>query len=103
MLHLYALVCLPGYLGFSTLRSRVLQHRSFASRMIRYLESIIVHSVDLDIGDGPSELAFIPPSAKKAGTDNEFHSRLSIDSNAVAFKKQVHSSNHNATYGVLEV
>jgi hypothetical protein len=65
--------------------------------MIRYLETIIVHSIDLDLGGGSSEPAFIPPSAKGAEADDEFHSRLFIDSNAIACKKQVHSSNHNAT------
>ena len=97
MLHLHALVWLTGNLGFGTLRARVLQDKSFASRMIRYLESIIVHSIDLDLRDDPCEPVFIPPSAKGAEADDEFHSRLSIDSHAVACKKQVHSSNHNAT------
>ena len=97
MLHLHALVWLTGNLGFGTLRARVLRDKSFASRMIRYLESIIMHSIDLDLRDGPSELAFIPPSSKGAEADDEFHSRLYIDSNAIASKKQVHSSNHNAT------
>jgi hypothetical protein len=66
--------------------------------MIRYLQSIIVHGIDLDVHGGPNvEPAFIPPSIKGAEADDEFHSRLSTDSNAVACKKQVHSSNHNVT------
>lgn len=65
--------------------------------MIHYLESIIVHSIHLDLQNDPGEPAFLPPSAKGAEADDEFHSRLSIDGNAVACKKQIHSSNHNAT------
>ena len=65
--------------------------------MIRYLESTIVHSIDLDFENGSSEPAFIPPPTKGAESDVEFYSKLSIDSNAIACKKQVHSSNHNAT------
>ncbi|PVH69294.1 hypothetical protein DL98DRAFT_505961, partial [Cadophora sp. DSE1049] len=97
MLHLHALVWLTGNLAFSTLRDRVLQDKPFASRMIRYLESVIVHGIDLDVEGGPNEPAFVPPSTCTAETDDEFHSRLSADSNAIACKKQVHSSNHNAT------
>lgn len=51
--------------------------------MIKYLESNIMQSIDSP-DDGNPE------------TDDEFHVRLSIDSNNVAYKKQVHSSNHNA-------
>ncbi|KAH7305355.1 hypothetical protein BKA65DRAFT_415803 [Rhexocercosporidium sp. MPI-PUGE-AT-0058] len=39
----------------------------------------------------------MPPSTKVLETDAEFHVRLSTDSYAVASKKQLHSSNHNAT------
>jgi hypothetical protein len=97
MLHLHALVWLASNIEFSTLRNRILRDKPFASRMIRYLESIIVHSIDSDVEGVPNEPAFIPPSARTAETDDEFHSRLSADSNAIACKKQVHSSNHNAT------
>jgi hypothetical protein len=98
MLHLHALVGLTGNIEFGTLRDRVLRDDSFASKMIRYLESVIMHSICLDIPPGPNtEPACIPPSAKEEEADDEFHSRLSMDSNAIACKKQVHSSNHNAT------
>jgi len=43
------------------------------------------------------ELGVMPPSTESPETDDEFHARLCTDSNAVACKKQVHSSNHNAT------
>jgi hypothetical protein len=75
MLHFHALVWLTGNLGFSTLRTRVLRDKSFASRMIHYLESIIVHSIDLDLSESPSEAAFFP-AAKGAEADDEFRSRL---------------------------
>src|SRR6266516_7352760 len=98
MLHLHALVWVTGNLAFATLRGRLLQDKSFAYRMIRYLETVIVQSIDLDIDSRPNvEPGIVPPSAKNAETDHEFHVKLSIDSNAVACKKQVHSSNHNAT------
>ena len=97
ILHLHALVWLSGNLGFSTLRDRVLQDESFASRMIYYLESIIMYSIDLGLENDPSEPAFVPPSANGAETDDEFYSRLSVDSNAVSCKKQIYLSNHNGT------
>lgn len=97
MLHLHALVWLTGNLGFSTLRDRILRDDTFASRMIHYLESIIVHSIHLDLQNDPGEPAFLPPSAKGAEADDKFYPRLSIDGNAVACKKQIYSSNHNAT------
>jgi hypothetical protein len=98
MLHLHALVWLTGNLAFSTLRDRVLRDKAFASRMIRYLESVIVQSLDLDVDSNTNvEPGVMPPSTKVPETDDEFHVRLSNDSYAVASKKQVHSSNHNAT------
>jgi hypothetical protein len=65
--------------------------------MIRYLETVIVQGINLDVEGGPNEPPFIPPCTRGAETDDEFHSRLSTDSNAIACEKQVHSSNHNAT------
>jgi hypothetical protein len=52
------------------------------------LENIIVYSIDLDLKDNPCELTFIPPSAKGAEADDEFYSRLSIDSYTVACKNK---------------
>jgi hypothetical protein len=98
MLHLHALVWLTGNLEFSTLRDRVLRDGAFASRMIRYVESIIVQSLDLDVDSRTIvEPEVMPPSTKVRETDDEFHVRLSADNYAVASKKQLHSSNHNAT------
>lgn len=66
--------------------------------MIRYLESVIIQSIDLDVDGSPYvEPAFLPPSIKGAETDHEFHSRLFTDSNTIACNKRLYSSNHNAT------
>jgi hypothetical protein len=46
MLHLHALVWLRGNLAFSSLRGRLVTDSEFAARMIRYLESIIIQSID---------------------------------------------------------
>ena len=42
MLHLHALIWLTGNVAFESLRHRLLQDSTFANRMIRYLEAIIV-------------------------------------------------------------
>jgi hypothetical protein len=82
------------FIGYLLVSARVPQ---WLVRLSRRVRRIIVHSIDLDLRDGPSKPGFIPPSTKGAEADDEFHSRLSIDSNTIAYKKQVHSSNHNAT------
>ena len=98
MLHSHALVWFAGNLDFATLRQRILHDNDFAQRIIRYLESIIVHSIDSLIHDnaevGPADL---PPSSKDQESDDDFYMRLKTDSNAVAQKIQMHSSKHNAT------
>lgn len=99
MLHLYAMVWLRGNLAFSTLRSRVLSDSEFAARVIRYLENIIVQSVDECISNDPEvNLPATGPSACDPESDYEFHLRLAHDSNLVARSKQMHSKNHFATY-----
>jgi Helitron helicase-like domain at N-terminus/PIF1-like helicase len=95
MLHLHGLIWLTGNLAFRTLRDRLLQDEPFAARMIRYLQSAICQSIEL-CADADTNTD-LPPSAKDPETDREFHVRLTADSNAVASKKQLHSSKHNAT------
>ncbi|OKO94694.1 ATP-dependent DNA helicase pfh1 [Penicillium subrubescens] len=98
MLHLHGLAWARGNLAFTTLRDRLLQDSDFAARMIRYLESIITQGVDESILHDPEvNLPSISPSATDNESDNDFHLRLSIDSNCVARKMQVHSKNHLAT------
>ncbi len=96
MLHIHALVWFTGNLDFSNLRDRLLQDPAFALRMIHYLESIIVQSVNPHV-DGTARPANMPPSSKDQESDYEFHERLIIDSHTVAAKTQIHSSNHTAT------
>jgi hypothetical protein len=66
--------------------------------MIYYLEAIITRGVGLgDDSCTSRKLEAMQPCSTTPETDEEFHVRLSINSNAVACKKQVHSSNYNAT------
>jgi helitron helicase-like protein/PIF1-like helicase len=102
MLHLHGLVWLTGNLAFRTLRDRLLEDEPFAARMIHYLQTAICQSIDLGTdadtdADLPPPANDLPPSAKDPETDRDFHVRLTADSNAVASKKQLHSSNHTAT------
>ena len=98
MLHLHALIWLEGNLQFNNLRNRLLQDSDFAHRLIRYLESIIVQSLNSEVDSNTeSEPAKIAPSPEGPNSDDEFHQRLAADSNAVACKTQIHSSNHTAT------
>jgi hypothetical protein len=98
MLHLHAMVWLRGNLAFSTLRSRVLSDSEFADRVIRYLEKIIIQSVDGSISNDPEvNLPAAGPSACDPESDHEFLLRLTHDSNLVARSKQLHSKSHFAT------
>jgi hypothetical protein len=98
MLHLHALVWLTGNLEFNSLRDRLLQDDVYAQRLIRYLESIIVQSINLDVDtDSSTGPINMPPSSKSQESDHEFHERLGTDSNAVACRTQIHSSKHTAT------
>lgn len=98
MLHLHGLAWARGNLAFTSLRDRLLQDSEFAARMIRYLESIITQGVDVSIPHDPEvNLPSMPPSATDFESDDDFHLRLSHDSNCVARKMQVHSKHHLAT------
>ncbi|KAI3286470.1 hypothetical protein DTO002I6_8141 [Penicillium roqueforti] len=90
MLHLHRLAWARGNLAFTSLRDRLLQDSEFAARMIRYLESIITQGVDVSIPHDPEvNLPSMPPSATDFESDDDFHLRLSHDSNCVARKMQV--------------
>lgn len=98
MLHLHGLAWVKGNLAFTGLQDRLLQDNDFATHMIRYLESIITQGVDESIPHDPEvNLPTTPPSAKGFESDDDFHLRLSHDSNCVARRMQVHSRNHLAT------
>ncbi|KAJ5654961.1 hypothetical protein N7490_001964 [Penicillium lividum] len=98
MLHLHAMVWLKGNLSFANLRSRVLADAGFATRVLHYLESVIIQSVDEStLVDPEVNLAPISPSASDPESDHDFHIRLADDSNLVARSKQLHSKRHFAT------
>ncbi|OKO97720.1 ATP-dependent DNA helicase PIF1 [Penicillium subrubescens] len=98
MLHVHGLAWARGNLAFTTLRDRLLHDTNFATRMVRYLESIIMQGIDESILHDPEvNIASTPPSAKDFESDDDFHLQLSYDSNCVARKTQVHSKHHLAT------
>ena len=98
MLHLHALVWVTGNVAFRTLCDQIQNNGDFANRMIQYLESIILQSIDSSINENTEiGLGCAPPSSKDQESDYEFYIRLAADSNAVASKAQVHSSKHNTT------
>jgi hypothetical protein len=98
MLHLHALVWVRGNLGFMQLRDRILTDGHFANRMIRYLEAVIVHSLqEFDVDDTGSSASSVPPSSQGPETDTEFVRTLFQDGNCVARTKQLHSKRHTAT------
>jgi hypothetical protein len=98
MLHLHAMVWLKGNLAFANLRSRVLADTGFAIRVLHYLESVIIQSVDESIPlDPETDLSPTCPSASEPESEQDFHLRLASDSNLVARSKQLHSKSHFAT------
>lgn len=98
MLHLHAMVWLRGNLSFADLRSRVLTDADFATRVLHYLESVIIQSIDeTTLVDPEVNLAPMCPSASDPESVHDFHLRLADDSNLVARVKQLHSKSHFAT------
>ncbi|KAF5855656.1 hypothetical protein ETB97_008829 [Aspergillus alliaceus] len=98
MLHLHGLAWAKGNLAFTSLRDRVLQDSDFRARTICYLEAIATQGVDESIPHDPEvNLPSMPPSAEGFESDEDFHLRLSHDSNCVARRMQAHSRNHLAT------
>jgi hypothetical protein len=98
VLHIHGLAWARGNLAFTTLRDRLLHDTNFATRMVCYLESIIMQGIDESILHNPEvTIPSMPPSAKDFESDDDFHLRLSYDSSCVARKTQVHSKHHLAT------
>jgi hypothetical protein len=98
MLHLHALVWVRGNLAFMQLRDRILTDGHFSNRMIRFLETVIMHKLhDADVADPDTAASSIPPSANSPDTDTEFVQKLFQDANSVARTKQLHSKRHTAT------
>ncbi|KAJ5215235.1 uncharacterized protein N7498_001642 [Penicillium cinerascens] len=93
MLHLHAIMWLKGNLSFTNLRSRVLADAKFTTRVLHYLESVIIQSINKSsLVDPEVNLVPISPSASDPESDHDFHIRLADDSNLVARSK------HFATY-----
>ncbi|KAJ5364729.1 uncharacterized protein N7496_010442 [Penicillium cataractarum] len=66
---------------------------------VRYLESIIIQGINETILHDPKvNIPSTPLSAQDFESDNDFHLRLSYNSNYIARKTQVHSKHHLATY-----
>jgi hypothetical protein len=88
MLHLHALIWLIGNLNFIHLRHRILANSHFATRMIHYLETVIMHGLH-DIGPYYSNIPISrqAPSATSPESDREFLQKLTQDSNLVATTK----------------
>ena len=62
MLNLHALVWLTATLACTTLRGRISKDSSFAAKMIRYMEVVIVQSINLGItGHTEQGVADMPP------------------------------------------
>jgi hypothetical protein len=98
MLHLHTLIWVRGNLGFAHLRDRLRAETNFATRMIQYLETIIMHSIYHPDNDNPeTAISNIPPTATGPESDIEFCQTLFKDSNRVASIKQLHAKNHTAT------
>jgi hypothetical protein len=66
--------------------------------MVHYLEAIIKCSVNLaadDLDDQRENM--VPPSAKETESDSSFTTSLLSDANAIASKRQMHTSSHMRT------
>ena len=71
----------------------------FIIKIIYYLKSVIKCFVDLTVKNVKNlknqfQFLFI----KKSEIDNVFMHELNCDSNAVAFKQQIHNKNHTCIY-----
>ena len=74
----------------------------YAADMVKFIDKIICCSISDEGSDVVGDEA---PSALGSETDQEFMLKLERDSNAIATKTQLHSSNHNATcfkYGATD-
>lgn len=97
MLHLHSLIWLSGNFTFDNIRARVLNDSEFKQRLIFFLESIIVNTVNQALTDTDILSRHDIPPFPSDLTDEEFLRQLHVDSHSVADKFQRHSSSHNAT------
>lgn len=100
MLHLHGFAWLSGNFGAANLSQRLVTNSQFRDRLITYIQSIVKETVDLTLGQ---RFATTEPagSATFSVPDNmtpeEFRDALSIDSNNVAAKVQMHVHSHTCT------
>ncbi len=100
MLHLHGFAWLSGNFGAANLSQRLLSDSHFKDRLITYIQSIIKETVDLTLGqrfatkEPPGSATFNMPENM---TPDEFEDALSIDSNNVAAKVQMHVHSQTCT------
>jgi PIF1-like helicase/helitron helicase-like protein len=100
MLHLHGFAWLSGNFGAANLSQRLLSDSQFRDRLITYIHSIVKETVDLTLGQRfaatelPGSATFNMPDSM---TREEFKDALSIDSNNVAAKVQMHIHSHTCT------
>ena len=83
MLHLHSLVWLSGNFTFENLRAQVLNDADFKQRVIVFLESIIVNTVDQALIDTNILSQHDIPSYPSDQTDDHFQRQLLVDSHTV--------------------
>ncbi|KAH6668512.1 hypothetical protein B0J14DRAFT_488349, partial [Halenospora varia] len=100
MLHLHGFAWLSGNFGAANLSERLVADNQFRDRLITYIQSIVKETVDLTLGqrfattEPPGSATFRIPDSM---TPEEFKDALSIDSNSVAAKVQMHTHSHTCT------
>lgn len=100
MLHLHSFAWLSGNFGATNLSQRLLTDIPFRDRLITYIQSIVKETVDLALGqrfattDPPGSATF---SILDGMTPKEFKDALSIDSNNITAKVQMHVHSYTCT------
>lgn len=100
MLHLHGFAWISGNFGAANLSQRLAFDSEFRDRVITYIQSIVKETVDLTFGqqfaasEPPGSATFSMPENM---TPEEFKDALSIDSNNVAAKVQMHVHSNTCT------
>jgi hypothetical protein len=100
MLHLHGFAWLSGNFGAANLSQRLVSDSQFRDCLITYIQTIIQETVDLTLGqqfvptEPPGSATFSMPCNM---TPEEFEDALTIDSNNVATKVQMHIHSHTCT------
>ncbi len=96
MLHLYCLVWLKKMSSFSGLCRNIANEDECKIRLLSFLDQVI--RCELTPMDTNQVLPKVGPSASAAPDASVFASQLKDNANLVAFRVQMHSRTHNATY-----